>query len=196
MVKTFITFIDSGHLSRAGFTSPHNSLLNYPSDGGKRISRFPLIAMINGYCQPNDTIKVITIIDSGEPTENVVSQLHKDLGIVCEEKCLTLNYVALHSDDSSDAESKFDLLKELIPHITGDEIFADLTWASVLQSTVINMALTFADKCKKIPVGCIIKFSANVIHDITALYHMNNIVNMMGSGDIKDPEGAMLALIA
>ena len=203
-MKKFITYVSrqtkqgQGGLSKGLYVSVNNRL-----NTGFEM-RYPITALINAYVKPKEKIKIIAVY--GEDVESYeenykllkedVKKCQEKIGFICE-------YADLKTSKEELVDYHLDTYLRLVELIDdGDEVYACTTYGTKPFIIVEFMALDFIYKARKnVMIPCIIygKFvrdDDNVIYDITPLFRMSQISNMLANQKINNPEKIMRDLLS
>jgi hypothetical protein len=197
--KTFITVIAEqakGSLKKSIYLAPETKELYY----GKEVS-FPIINAINSYADPEDTIKIIVIMntESEAAVYNFEKIFKSELTEIKEEKGLKfldiehINIVKAVSDQTMDSNLK--LFEDILSEIDDNEIlYTCITFGTKPMPMMLFMALNYAYKVKmNIEIGAIIYGSLYsgtreaMIYDLTSLFYTNALFMEFANAGEKDP---------
>ncbi len=166
-------------------------------------NHFPVLALINGYAQPGDSIVVYAITaDDAHCRQNLlelrdaVLSLCQQLGVTCR-----VDEVAIPFDES--LETHLSTFTQLITLVDDhDTLFADITYGTKPTPILQMLALNFAYRAKiDVSIGCVAYGEKNHrtgccrMFDVTALVLMDEIVNNLAKMKVPDPSDSIKKLL-
>lgn len=173
----------------------------YEASGNKRLDagqeiRYPVIAMIRGYVNDGEEIKLYAIGD--QKNENYACNfqfLKDDLSAIMGERSFKCEIVEI---DRSEEEYAVDHLKtysDLLNQIDeNDDLYVCITYGTkptpIIEMMVLQTAYSLKDD---ISIGCVAygkynhRTKESKVFDITALFHMSQIVTELKGRRIEHP---------
>lgn len=196
------------------FTVPRQKSENlykavYKSANSKKLennisARFPLIPVIDSYCEKNDIIEIIALIASEKDNiceahdicENNLRLFCDDMNEICAPKGIkyTIKKIIVPFNETLETHlaTYYNLIKEIEDN---DTIFADITYGSKPIPIVEMMALGFCTKNKtNVMVECLCygemdhNTNEKSLFDVTSLFYLNEISDMLSKTKISNPE--------
>lgn len=174
-------------------------------------ARFPLIPVIDSYCEKNDIIEIIALIASQKDDiceahdicEENLNLFSIDLNEICAPKGIkyTIKKIIVPFNETLETHlaTYYNLIKEIEDN---DTIFADITYGSKPIPIVEMMALGFCTKNKNnVMVECLCygemdhNTNEKRLFDVTSLFYLNEISDMLSKTNISNPENFMKTLI-
>ena len=203
-MKKFITYISRqarGQLL-SGTYKPH---------GNRRLEvneaiHFPVITMVNGYAEEGESIQVYALYGIGnkEYSDNL-EVLKEDIEKIRHSRNFQYEVIPVPvSEEETSLEhlKTFQKIAELIQD--NDQIFLCCTYGSKPMPVVEMMALNFAYRVhKNVSIECMVYGKVNHtavpksfdVYDITALFDMMQITNVLAESRAKDPIGYIARLL-
>lgn len=176
-------------------------------------SSFPIIPTINGYAADGEEIEVYALIDQNKKEENDnFCLLQSELTALCERrniKCSGLKAIPIGSKQHVSVQ--VDIFLELIKYVgDNDELFADITFGTKPQSSMINLAIQYAYRIKEnVSIGCIVYGEivwerkdnksipvASNIYDMSTIIRLDEIVHILAEQRTGDAEEILKKLLA
>lgn len=195
-MKKFITYIPmqvGNNLLKAKYISNGNSKLNTDFE-----VTFPIECAINGYCESNEKIMLIALmeIDNVDCAENL-NLLKSNIEKITSPQNIEVVISKVYISPEETAKNHLITFKNLISFFENDdELYACITFGTKPTPIIEMMALNFAYKnLKNITIGSIVYGKVNrqhnnpvsyYIYDITALFFMNNIVDTLSALNAED----------
>ena len=200
-MKKFITFIPR---------QPEESLTaqTYQAVDNERLAfgqtRFPVIPMIHGYSEPNETVRVIAVQEDYDNSRRnleylrlELESLRQDFGIQAE-----LTVVVIPYDDGF--ETQLDTFQKLINLLEDhDMLFACITFGGKPIPIVETMALRYAKTAlKDTVIRCVaygqLDHSSGTakIYDVTPLLQMDEILRILAKSGTKDVRTSIAKILA
>lgn len=176
----------------------------YEAVGNKRLrfdksTRFPLMAVINAYAEPNEEIRVLTVTPDTDSARIHEQQLRDELASLQEEKGFICRGVeAIPITYAGDVDTQLELFRKLLPYFEeGDTLYACLTYGTKPMPIAELMAIEYAYRVvEDVAIGCLVygelDHSAGEpapmrIFDITSLIRLDEIVRMLAEHRVSDP---------
>ena len=193
-MKTFISFIPrqpEGRLAAVTYEPVDNELLAYGP------TCFPIIPVINGYCEEGETIRMLLIVEDYENCRRNADVFRREFDDLCEKKklnCAGIEELSVPFDDSAATHiATFRALTENIHD--GDELHACITYGSKPSPMVELMALRYARQLKKgTYISCVVYGQIDhlthtaKIYDETPLAKLDDMMRVLIDGKIPNPE--------
>ncbi len=203
-MKKFIftsPFQPKDKLKKSVYKAVDNQLLIYD----KPVS-FPVIPVINAYAEEGEEIEVIAAVSKYKNAEDNYDVFKEQLSELCNEKNIRLknNEPTKKSIEYNELlDTQLDTFKKLIDCVEdGDTLYVCMSYGSKAVPIVQMMALNYAYKVHKdISIGCVVYGNVDFntgdmnIYDITSLFYMNQIVDIVAEMETDDPAGAIKALL-
>ena len=176
----------------------------YEAVGNERLrfdksTRFPLMAVINAYAEPNEEIRVITVTPDTDSARIHEQQLRDELASLQEEKGFICRGVeAIPITYAGDVDTQLELFRKLLPYFEeGDTLYACLTYGTKPMPIAELMAIEYAYRVvEDVAIGCLVygelDHSAGEpapmrIFDITSLIRLDEIVRMLAEHRVSEP---------
>ena len=176
----------------------------YEAVGNERLrfdksTRFPLMAVINAYAEPNEEIRVLTVTPDTDSARIHEQQLRDELASLQEEKGFFCRDVeAIPIAYAGDVDTQLELFRKLLPYFEeGDTLYACLTYGTKPMPIAELMAIEYAYRVvEDVAIGCLVygelDHSAGEpapmrIFDITSLIRLDEIVRMLAEHRISEP---------
>ena len=176
----------------------------YEAVGNERLrfdksTRFPLMAVINAYAEPNEEIRVLTVTPDTDSARIHEKQLRDELASLQEEKGFICRGVeAIPITYAGDVDTQLELFRKLLPYFEeGDTLYACLTYGTKPMPIAELMAIEYAYRVvEDVAIGCLVygelDHSAGEpapmrIFDITSLIRLDEIVRMLAEHRVSDP---------
>ena len=176
----------------------------YEAVGNERLrfdksTRFPLMAVINAYAEPNEEIRVLTVTPDTDSARIHEQQLRDELASLQEEKGFICRGVeAIPITYAGDVDTQLELFRKLLPYFEeGDTLYACLTYGNKPMPIAELMAIEYAYRVvEDVAIGCLVygelDHSAGEpapmrIFDITSLIRLDEIVRMLAEHRVSDP---------
>lgn len=170
----------------------------YKSEENKEIEfqgkvRLPINALLAKTLKKDEELKVVRIITEGEFSESSAKQQQEELDKINENIGAKITY----TDVRESFKETSDIVQSRFRQIVGTfenncEIYADMTYGPKTLTPVLFYALGFAEKFFDADVKNIVygkfRFDDNnsaEIYDVTALYYLNSLTNVMSAPDGK-----------
>lgn len=170
----------------------------YKSEENKEIEfqgkvRLPINALLAKTLKKDEELKVVRIITEGEFSESSAKQQQEELDKINENIGAKITY----TDVRESFKETSDIVQSRFRQIVGTfenncEIYADMTYGPKTLTPVLFYALGFAEKFFDANVKNIVygkfRFDDNnsaEIYDVTALYYLNSLTNVMSAPDGK-----------
>lgn len=195
-MKKFITYIPmqvGNNLLKGKYISDGNSKLNTDFE-----VTFPIECAINGYCENNEKIMLIALMENGNAdcAENL-NLMKSNIEKITSQKNAEVIINKVYISPKETAKNHLITFKNLISFFEdGDELYACITFGTKPTPIIEMMALNFAYKnLKNVTIGSIVYGKVNrkhnepvsyYIYDITALFFMNNIVDTLSALNAED----------
>lgn len=196
-MKKFIVFSpQQAKLEKVDYEAMDNSKLKYGT------TAFPIIPAINGYLKEGEEFEILAIVAEYDNTRRNFEKLKEELKELFEKKNIPydeqkhLKEITIPYDDGTDTQLL--LFRKLVDKMdNGDEIYACITYGSKPAEIVELMMLRYIRQIKKNAyIGCIVYGHKEWgepkgrIYDVTALVHLDDIIQM--AGNVKEEEGEAL----
>ena len=191
-----------------------NSQLNYGE------TRFPLLAVLNGYAERDEKIRIIAAIPDTPQCLVHLEQLKEEVAGLQQEKGFICNEVESFSFTySGDVNAQIELFQKLLNYMEDDDIlYACLTYGNKPMPIAELMALQYGYRVmNNVSIGCRVygevDHSASPINktvvdratgkpkeikqypmrifDITALIQLDEIVRLLADQKIKNPKNVL-----
>ena len=176
----------------------------YEAVGNERLrfdksTRFPLMAVINAYAEPNEEIRVLTVTPDTDSARIHEQQLRDELASLQEEKGFICRGVeAIPITYAGDVDTQLELFRKLLPYFEeGDTLYACLTYGNKPMPIAELMAIEYAYRVvEDVAIGCLVygelDHSAGEpapmrIFDITSLIRLDEIVRMLAEHRVSEP---------
>ena len=176
----------------------------YEAVGNERLrfdksTRFPLMAVINAYAEPNEEIRVLTVTPDTDSARIHEQQLRDELASLQEEKGFICRGVeAIPITYAGDVDTQLELFRKLLPYFEeSDTLYACLTYGTKPMPIAELMAIEYAYRVvEDVAIGCLVygelDHSAGEpapmrIFDITSLIRLDEIVRMLAEHRVSDP---------
>ena len=176
----------------------------YEAVGNERLrfdksTRFPLMAVINAYAEPNEEIRVLTVTPDTDSARIHEQQLRDELASLQEEKGFICRGVeAIPITYAGDVDTQLELFRKLLPYFEeGDTLYACLTYGTKPMPIAELMAIEYAYRVvEDVAIGCLVygelDHSAGEpapmrIFDITSLIRLDEIVRMLAEHRVSEP---------
>ena len=176
----------------------------YEAVGNERLrfdksTRFPLMAVINAYAEPNEEIRVLTVTPDTDSARIHEQQLRDELASLQEEKGFICRGVeAIPIAYAGDVDTQLELFRKLLPVFEeGDTLYACLTYGTKPMPIAELMAIEYAYRVvEDVAIGCLVygelDHSAGEpapmrIFDITSLIRLDEIVRMLAEHRVSEP---------
>lgn len=176
----------------------------YEAVGNERLrfdksTRFPLMAVINAYAEPNEEIRVLTVTPDTDSARIHEQQLRDELASLQEEKGFICRGVeAIPIAYAGDVDTQLELFRKLLPVFEeGDTLYACLTYGNKPMPIAELMAIEYAYRVvADVAIGCLVygelDHSAGEpapmrIFDITSLIRLDEIVRMLAEHRVSEP---------
>lgn len=176
----------------------------YEAVGNERLrfdkdTRFPLMAVINAYAEPNEEIRVITVTPDTDSARIHEQQLRDELASLQEEKGFFCRGVeAIPITYAGDVDTQMELFRKMLPVFEeGDTLYACLTYGNKPMPIAELMAIEYAYRVvEDVAIGCLVygelDHSAGEpapmrIFDITSLIRLDEIVRLLAEHRVAEP---------
>lgn len=176
----------------------------YEAVGNERLrfdkdTRFPLMAVINAYAEPNEEIRVITVTPDTDSARIHEQQLRDELASLQEEKEFVCRGVeAIPITYAGDVGIQLELFRKLLPVFEeGDTLYACLTYGNKPMPIAELMAIEYAYRVvDDVAIGCLVygELDHSVgepapmrIFDITSLIRLDEIVRLLAEHRVAEP---------
>lgn len=190
-----------GNLRCSVYKAVDNEKLQY----NKEVS-FPILPVINAYAEKGEEIEVIVIVSEYENAEYNYGVFCRQLEELCAEKGIVLKNskptkISIPYNELLDTQlDTFSKLTECTKD--GDTLYVCMTYGTKAVPVVQLMALNYAYKVHKdISIGCVVYGAVDFntkemcIYDITSLFYMNQIVDVVAGMKTADPAAAIKMLL-
>ena len=190
------------NLRLSSYEAIGNSRLEYEKE-----TRFPLMHLINGYAEPGEEIRVISITPEYEYCSIHFDQIQEELDALQSEKgFLCKNGVEKVSVKfAGDVSTQIDVFHKLLSYMEDDDIlYGCLTYGMKPMPIAELMAIQYAYRVlENVSIGCLVygevDYSATPskmrIFDITALIQMDEIVRVLADRKVQDPKSIIDSII-
>ena len=174
-----------------------------------RKTAFPILAAVEGHCAPGEAFRVIALGTDVEVVRRNLDVLRAELETLDREKGLKGELVPVLVPDDSSAVRQARTFQALIAHAeAGDELFACMTYGTKPMSTALMMAVQYAYRVKENSViACVVygeivrkgedrSLWRGVIHDMTGLIRLDELVWRLAERGVQDPGAAIDAVLS
>lgn len=170
-------------------------------------TRFPLMHLINGYTEPMEKIRVISVTPEYEYCNIHLQQLQEELDILQQEKKFLCEkgVESVPIKFAGDVSTQMDLFHKLLSYMDDDDIlYACLTYGMKPMPMAQLMAIQYAYRVlQNVSIGCLVYGEVDYsetpskmrIFDITALIQLDEIVRMLADRKVSDPKGMIDKII-
>lgn len=188
-----------GNLHSQVYEPTGNSLLAYGE------TRFPIVPVLNGYLEEGDAAELITVTYDSEDCRRNLEILRNEVSEVCAAKGATCIIESIDAPFDDSVGAVIHVFQELINRTDDDdELFACITFGSKPMPLALIMALQYAYRIKNNAyIECVVYGQLDhgavppvaKIYDITALVQLDEIVRLLASRGVENPEAAISAII-
>lgn len=166
---------------------------------------FPISRLIEATMEPGDEALVITVRQANDSGDENLNRLRADL----EQLRIPYRLADITTPESQVKDSLLDLFRDLAKAIEPQCcIHADTTFGTKTFPILLFSALNYAEKVKNCEIINLIyqeqrrdavthKPTTTSIYDITSLFYLNGVVNMLGRSDssVKDKDELLDSLL-
>lgn len=195
------------------FASPHqipekfNKGIYHAVDNEKlsydKETHFPIINVINGYADENDSIEVVAVVSDYSNAKTNYKTFLDELDVVAEKKNLKVRLTPVEIPYGDELDIQLEMFSQLIDCVgDDDELFCDITYGSKVMSQILTMAVNYGYRIhSNVTLGCIVYGGKNFndevmkIYDITSLNYMDEIVRMFAENKVKNPTDKIKELL-
>lgn len=196
-------------------------LCNYEPVGNQKLeygkmTRFPLMHLINGYAEPGEEIRVIAITPKYEYCQVHLQQLREELASLQAEKGFLCRGVeAVEVDFAGDVATQIEVFHKLLSYVEDHDIlYGCLTYGMKPMPIAELMAIQYAYRVlDNVSIGCLVYGEVDYsrppiaktkdgkgifptrIFDITALIQLDEIVRILADRKVADPKGMIERII-
>ncbi len=172
---------------------------------------FPIIPIINAYCEENDEIEIITLVATEKNNENVyycncdvnLEKFKNELKSVCSTKQITFKISTINVAFNETLKTHLNTYYKLVEAINdGDTIFADITYGSKPIPIVEMIAISFCTKNKNnVMLECMCygemdhETKEKRLFDVTSLFYLDEISSLLSQTKFSDPQKLIKGLI-
>ncbi len=167
-----------------------NEKLNYDKETG-----YPMLTMMNGYIEDGEKVEVILVQPEYQNCYDNTEEIKKEIAELALSKNFSYEIKIVSTPYSETIDTQLKRFSDTINLINdNDTLFICNTYGSkptpIIQTMVANYAYRTLDN---VTIGCIIygqfdhTTKESTVYDITALFHMDEIVNNLAKLKIKDP---------
>lgn len=193
-MKKFIMITPTHPVTPTRYEAAGNERLKF--DGN---TRFPLIAVINGYAERGEEIRVFTITPDSDfariheqELRDELAALHAEKGFVCRGvEAIPITY-------AGDVDTQLELFRKLLPCFEkGDTLYGCLTYGTKPMPIAELMAIEYAYRVvDDVAIGSLVygelDHSAGEpapmrIFDITSLIRLDEIVRLLAENRVAEP---------
>ncbi len=192
-MKIVFSTIPMQEVNPAFYKSEENKAIEYEGE-----VRFPINGLLAKTLKKDDEVKVVRIITDGTTSDENAKLQKEELDKINEKIGAKITYTEVREtfkETSDIVQSRF---RQIVGTFEDDcEIYADMTYGPKTLTPVIFYALGFAEKffdadIKNIVYGKAVFDKekkaipgASEIFDVTALYYLNSLTNIMSAPDGK-----------
>ena len=198
--KTGESFLQKFH-----YTANGNSRLVYDEK-----TRFPIIHAINGYVQPGEPFRVITVSQENNPdTDRNYGFLVDELKALCERRGFlypACGVEQVFSPLKQDVFSQLDAFTALLDYFEDDDdLFACVTYGTKMAPITLLTALQYANRLKEsVIIQCIVYGdvdrrtvpNVSAVYDVTALIQMDEITRFLANRGIEHPAAHIRSMLS
>ena len=184
----------------------------YESDNEKlrmmELVHFPVVALVNGYAEAGDEICVIVMLEEENETcrENL-KRCREELQEIANRKGVFCYFEEILVSRDESASAQLQTFRKLIDQMEDyDVLHACITFGTKPIPIVELMALNFAYKTRKeVTIACIAYGKINWkgknlpgegdIYDVTALFYMNEVANLLACAGIQNPAESIARML-
>ena len=182
--------------------------IKYNSMGGKELESeyktcYPVFTALDNVVAVGEKVKLtLIVVDHDNARSSLTSFLDelKDFAGTCS---FTYEIQKLETPFDESTDTHLELFGKIIDSIApGDEITADMTYGSKPMPMIISMALSYAkNNISETDIQRIIygryDFVHNkaFVHDVTALFYMNSVVEKLGHTKAEDPRNIIRTML-
>ncbi len=197
----------------------HQGKLNafcYKAVGNDRLDlnlaiSYPILCAFAGYVEPGEDTVLVPVIVDAEPEKSNYETLKTQLAEVCRLRGLNPPEIReVRIDPSQEVTVQAASFQKLIDCAEeDDELFADMTFGTKPQSTVLMMAVQYAYRIKKntsisrIVYGEVVRPNPKddstwygLVYDMTALIRMDEIVRLLADQKVENPKAVIDAILS
>lgn len=182
--------------------------IKYISMGGKELESeyetcYPVFMAMDNVVAAGEKVKMtLIVVDHDNARSNLASFLD-ELKDFAETRSFTYEIQKLDTPYDESTDTHLELFGKVIDSISpGDEITADITYGSKPMPMIISMALSYAkNNISETDIQRIIygryDFVHNkaFVHDVTALFYMNSVVEKLGHTKAEDPRNIIRTML-
>ena len=194
-MKKFLTIAPqqgNGMLSKQLYVPEGNSQLEYGE------TSFPIIPVINAYAEPDEDIQIICLTYENENCKHNRDILQAEAESLCAAKNISMELVSIDAPFDDSVSALLSIYARIIDCMQDDdELYACITYGSKPASLMLIMALQYAYRLRNnVYIDCVVYGQMDRrttpptarIYDVTALIQMDEVANLMASGNASDPD--------
>lgn len=172
----------------------------YKTNGNDRLeynkeTAYPMISMMNGYIENGENAEVILVCPEYDNCKENAEEIKKEIAQLAAEKNFSYDIKIVSTPYSETIDTHLKRFTDTINFINdGDTLFICNTYGSKPTPIIQTMVANYAYRAlNNVTIGCIVygQFDHNTgestIYDITALFHMDEIVNNLAKLKVKNP---------
>lgn len=172
----------------------------YKTNGNDRLeynkeTAYPMISMMNGYIENGENAEVILVCPEYDNCKENAEEIKKEIVQLAAEKNFSYDIKIVSTPYSETIDTHLKRFTDTINLINdGDTLFICNTYGSKPTPIIQTMVANYAYRAlNNVTIGCIVygQFDHNTgestIYDITALFHMDEIVNNLAKLKVKNP---------
>ncbi len=174
--------------------------IKYNSMGGKELESeyktcYPVFTALDNVVAVGEKVKLTLIVVDHDNARSSLTSFLDELKDFAGTRSFTYEIQKLETPFDESTDTHLELFGKIIDSIApGDEITADMTYGSKPMPMIISMALSYAKNnisgtdIQRIIYGRY-DFVHNkaYVHDVTALFYMNSVVEKLGHTRAEDP---------
>lgn len=198
-MKKFIMCCPMQKVNKVVYKANGNNRLEYNKE-----TAYPMLNMMNGYIDNGESVEVILVCpeydncrDNKAKIEAEISELAKDKNFSYEIKIVSTPY-------SETIETHLKRFTDTISLINdNDTLFICNTYGSKPTPIIQTMVANYAYRAlNNVTIGCIVygqydhETGKSTIYDITALFHMDEIVNNLAKLKVKNPSDKIRQILS
>lgn len=192
-MKVVFSTIPMQEVGPVFYKSEENKAIEYEGE-----VRFPINGLLAKTLKKDDEVKIVRIVTEGKFSEDNVKHQQEELDKINESIGAKISYMEVREtfkETSDIVQSRF---RQIVGTLENEcEIYADMTYGPKTLTPVIFYALGFAEKffdadIKNIVYGKAVFDEdkkvipgASELFDVTALYYLNSLTNVMSAPDGK-----------
>lgn len=187
----------------------------YQAVGNSRLqmeskTSFPILTTVNGYVQPGEEFRLISVMPDSEATLRNRDTLTVQLEQLCGQKglCCPKGVETVLIGGNQEVSAHVETFQKLLDYVDDDdELFCCMTFGTKPLSHAMLLAVQYAYRVKKnASISCVVygeidrtgpkPWNTGRVYDMTALIQLDEVVHVLAERGVTDPKAALNAILS